>query len=238
MIRPLRELPGPLRLLLGSLLLALATTLVLGQALALRIARHLDGRPGISTTDLVLDFTGGFDSLLESQVHGDMRQFLGDRREVAALAAWAREGATQEGYLSTASQVLDERCVRCHKQGGRAAFRPLDTYERARAVALAPAVPSFSRQLLVTKIHVFGIGILLALLGAATMGTALPGSTKMLIVGAGYAGMSLDFGSWWLMRLDTAFAAGRIAGNLVFTVSIGAMVVVCIVELAKLKGDR
>ena len=234
MIPPLRTLPGPARVLAGGLFLSVAATLGLGQWMALRDVRRLDGSAGVSAVDIVLDFTGGASSLLEAEVNGEMRQYLANRREVATLAAWALEGARKDAYLAGPSQVLDERCVRCHRAGGRASFRPLDTYERAREVAITPARPSFTRQLLVTKIHLFGVGFMLFVMGAGTLATSLPASSKLTLVAAGYAGLALDFGSWWLMRAHTGFAWGRIAGNLLFAGALAGMAVACLFELSRL----
>ena len=238
MIPPLRSFAPAAKALTGCLVVSLALTLVLGQAMVLRGTRSLDGKPGLSVTDLQLAFTGGYESLLEAQVHGDMRQYAENRNEVATLAAWAREGATREGYLTGASQVLDERCVRCHRTGGRASFRLLDTFDNARAVALTPAAPPLTRQLLVTKIHVFGIGMMLGILGIATLGTTVSPPVKLALVAGGFAGLVFDFSSWWLMRLSLAFAWGRLAGNVLFVCALVAMAAVCISELARSEGRQ
>lgn len=188
----------------------------LGEMLVFSTNRHADGDAMLSVADLQKRFTGGHKSLLEAQVSGPMRQYLDNGKEAATLIGWVRAGADEESYRQDVAALVDDRCVRCHRMGGEAAFRPLTSYADLRAASQAAPAPSFRGQLLVTKVHVVGLGLLLAV--TALLFLRWPGPESLArwqsaIVAAAFAGLLLDFGSWWLMRVDLAFAWGRLLGN-------------------------
>jgi hypothetical protein len=204
----------------GAVLCCILLTLALGEALVLRMNRTADGGPFLSVLDLQLRFTGGYDSLFEARVRGEMRQYLDDAREVSLLAGWAREGGARSVWERSVGAVVEDRCVRCHNPAGQASFRRLDSYEAVLAAVHAPAAPTLGHQILVTKVHVAGIAVLLGTAAAICWLTSVPAIHLVWAVRAGFGGMVLDFGSWWLMRLDLVFAWGRVFGNALFAVSL------------------
>ena len=197
-------------------------TWALGESLVLWSNRHADGNPMLSVEDLRRRFTGGHTSMLEMQVRGPMRKYLDDAEEAATLISWIRQGASAEVYQRDVAALVDERCVRCHRGDGEAAFRPLTSYAQVKAAVDDAPAPSFRTQLLVTKVHVVGIGLLLAV--TAFLFLSVPGPELLvrlatpLIAGA-FVGLALDFGSWWLMRLELGFAWGRMLGNAAMSAS-------------------
>lgn len=207
----------PYRALVLCLLICFVATWCVGEALIFHGNRHADRAPGLSVMDLQEKFTGGHGSLLEAQVQGAMRQYLDSAAEVALLTAWAQLGASEVRYRQDVAALIEERCVRCHRRGGQAAFRPLTTYAEARATALAPPAPPVAQQMLVTKVHVVGIGLILAATSFFFI-RFVPrqhrlGGSRTFIICLAFFGLAADFSSWWLMRWDLNFAWGRVVGN-------------------------
>lgn|GEM_PF-2830282 len=217
----------------AALLLLFAVIWAAGEALVVHEYRFADGEPGLSLKDLELKFTGGYGSLLEARIHGEMRPYLQSPAELALLSNWARNGASETGYRQDVAQLLEERCVRCHRAGGQAAFMPLGTFRQAVVAAKARSVPPFAHQMIVTKIHLFGIGLMLAVVAALFLrATGRRGWAAALVV-TGYAGLAMDFGGWWLMRWDLSFAVCRVVGNVAATGAFAFMVVVVALKTAK-----
>lgn len=229
---PLGSLLPEQRLLAGLFVITAMITLATGEALVLRDNRTADGSPWLSARDLQLRFTGNASSLFEARVRDDMRQYLADGTELSQVLAWVNSGAGRERYTRDVAALLEERCARCHRLGGRASFRPLQTYEEVKATVDSAAAPSLSHQLLVTKVHLGGLGILLGATAALFSRTTLPSRSKALLICGSFAGLFLDFGSWWLMRVDLGFAWGRVGSNLLLLVCFTIMCVASLWELA------
>ncbi len=215
---------GEHRVAMTGLLASFAAAYLMGIGLVYRDNHLADGEPALSVRDLRIRFTMDAKSLLEARVRGDMRQYLGDSGELAAILDWLRAGAPEEGYRQATAAIFDERCVRCHHAGGQASFRPLVSYPAVAAAAVAPPAPSFSHQLLVTKVHVAGIAVMVGIAAVAFGGAPVAPWLRGFLPFAAFLGLACDFGSWWLMRLDPGFAWGRLAGNALLTGSLLAMI--------------
>jgi hypothetical protein len=208
------ELPLARKLVLAGLLVSFTGTWVLGEIMIVRNTQMADGEPGLACSDVVAQFDRGYGSLLQAFVENDMRVHTRSREEVEIVSTWARDGGGREGYDARVAKILDERCVGCHTPRGDASFRPLETFEQAQAAALAPSAPSFAKQLLTSKVHLVGIGLMIG--AVATMFTRSRlgrGRAGAFIVATAFLGLFADFASWWLMRVDTGFAWGRLIGH-------------------------
>ena len=160
---------------------------------------------------------------------------------MSVLAGWAREGAGREEYDRSVASLLDDRCVRCHNAIGQASFRRLDRYELVAAAVRAPSAPSITQQLLVTKVHLAGIGLLLALAIGICWLAGVSTTQIALTTWTGFGGLLVDFGSWWLMRVDLSFAWGRVLGNLLLAVTLVWIAVVALFAMygrATPKGNQ
>ncbi len=157
----LRHAPIEVRTLITALLVSCTATWAAGQLLLWRDYATADGDPGLSVEDMQVRFTGRTASLFEARVRGEMRPYLQNGEEMAELTAWAATGADRLTYDSRVAPVLEKRCTMCHKPAGQASFRPLTTFEEVRECVDAPPAPPLARQLLVTKVHLAGIGLLL-----------------------------------------------------------------------------
>jgi hypothetical protein len=203
---------GSLRAVVTCLLLVSVLVFGLGEWLLVRSYRMMDGSPGLSVTDLQMKFQQQSRSLFEARLRTDMREHL-DEADLATLLSWARSGAPEQEYQRAVAGVLDDRCVKCHKSGGTAGFRSLETLEAVRATIAAPPSPPFREMVTVTKIHLVGIGLLLAVPTLVRPRSTAAARWQGTATWIAYGGLLLDFGAWWLMRLHLAFAALRGVGQ-------------------------
>lgn len=219
------SIPAPLRASATVALTTVVGVVLLGQALIYRTERMADGQPGLSVRDLQMHFTGGYDSLFEARVKNEMRQYFANGTELAVVAAWSKNGAHREEYERDVVGVLDDRCVRCHSPNGQASFRRLDSYEATLDAVQAPSAPGWSRQILIMKIHLAGIGLLVSLVSAICWAAGAPQHQIAWSTRMAFGGLFTDFGSWWLMRIDLVFAWGRVAGNILLLLSLAGLTV-------------
>lgn len=205
------------RTLVTAAIVVMCAVWIAGEVLLYRDTQMADRTPGLSIADIEQRFTGRFDSLFEKQVQGDMRRYVKDDDQLALLVGWARSGAGEALYRREIAAILDDRCVRCHKADGDAAFLPLDSFEKAVVTVHAKAAPPVRQQLIITKLHLFGIGAMLAAAGALFASARF--RFKSWIISAGFVGLALDFGSWWLMRSSLSFSYGRAVGHVLMAAS-------------------
>lgn len=225
-----RGVDAPPRALVVCLLLIAATVFFFGEVLLVRTYRMVDGSPGLSLEDVRLAFTENSHSLLEARLRTDMREHV-DEAELATLFAWVRSGGPRDDYDQSVAGVFEDRCLRCHKQGGAASFRPLETYDEVRQALADPPCPPFRSMVTITKIHLVGLGALLAIPVLVRPGSSRGARRQSMLVWVTYAGLALDFGSWWLMRIDLAFAIGRAVGH---TLLVGGFVWLSVEALREL----
>jgi hypothetical protein len=209
-------IPSPLdpapKAVVTALLVVAVVVFGLGEWLLVRSYRMMDGAPGLSVADLRLKFQEQSRSQLEARIRTDMRGHLDDA-DFATLVAWARSGADEAEYRRTVAGVLDDNCVKCHKAGGTAGFRSLETLDDVRAMVAAPPSPPFRAMVTVTKLHLVGVGALLAVPALVRPGSPRAAQLQRPAIWMAYGGLLLDFGGWWLMRVDLAFAALRGVGH-------------------------
>jgi hypothetical protein len=232
-MRSLSTLPQDRKVIIAGLLVVFTTTWAVGLSMVIRDNHMADGDPMLSVQDLQLRFTGGYTSLLQAQVEGGMRQHLENGQQVALIASWARAGGGQQGYRQDVGALIGERCGRCHQPGGEASFRPLQTFVQVQAAVEERPRPSVSRQLLVTKVHLAGLGLLLGMSAWLFSAAGLTRRVRTLVISLAFAGLFLDFASWWLMRLDLSFGWGRVLGNALMSSMFLIMVTTVAVALVR-----
>jgi hypothetical protein len=226
----------PARLLTTLFLLALVAGVGVGEATVMLARSGADGEPGLSLEDIRRTYHGrpGW-TLLASKVDGgSMEKHCPIPSERAALLAWARGGATREGF-EPARRVLDARCLRCHAPGRereRSSFAssPETGAEWERVVEFTRPDRGIPTEALArsTHAHLLGMGTLFALLGALVLMSDLPRGPRGVAAVAPLVAMLVDIGGWWLTRLHPGFAALVAAGGLLVFACSAAAAVACL----------
>lgn len=229
----LRALGFPARLLVTLFLLAASAGLAAGEGNVLASVAGADGDPGLSLEDLRLTYHGrpGW-TLIASKVEGgSMEKHVPLPSERRVLVDWARTGARLDAF-EPVRRILDARCVKCHSPGGEKEESPFaaSREEGARhGLVVRYAQPdhgmSPSKRATTTHAHLFGMGVLFALLGAVFLFTNTRRGTKAAFVALPFAGMFLDIGSWWLAILSPIFAWTIVLGGALVAAGIVALVV-------------
>lgn len=128
----LRDLPPPAKLVVSSFLITVGLGYLWAMA-QIHFKHASPGRPMPGLDDLVARFSGK-PWPLESPPDDPVEEIKAPAREVDA-------GPTIPGIKL--SSVLENRCVRCHGEGGKKSDKPLDTYEHL--MTYMKVIPEFPK---------------------------------------------------------------------------------------------
>lgn len=215
------KLPGALfSLVLGLGFVAALVTVFL------RI-HESDARPGMSLRDIEVHFHGDPNkTLLGTMIQGKMRKNLKSEKQLQTILEWIKNGAARESY-GPVQVIIEDRCLRCHNPFGKASFRPFTNYERVKDLTRPDEGMSFERLALLTHQHLFGMGLLVLALSLVLLGTAWTRNITTVLILAGFSGVLLDVGGWWLTKLHGGLAPvvliGGVMTGLFFALGIGAV---------------
>ncbi len=165
---------------------------------------HLaDGDPAMTVNDIRIHFHGDpSKTLLATKLHGSMRPNLKDDTQLRTIMNWIAGGADRGGF-EPVRQILQAQCVRCHNAGF---FRPLETFEDVAKTATVDTGMTWERLARLSHEHLFGIGLLCFALGLLVAWTSIKFKYKVGIIALGFLSTLLDTGSWWLTRINPAYA--------------------------------
>ncbi len=114
--------------------------------------------------------------------------------------------------------ILDDRCVKCHAEGGQVEKFPLEKYAQIQKYVKVEEAQPISREQLIqsTHVHLLSFSMLYLLTGVIFAFTSLPGFVRCLVAPLPLVAQMADIACWWLTRIDPRFADGIIiAGGVV-----------------------
>lgn len=206
----------PGRTLAGLCVLSVCLAFFLGELLLFLLVGAEAVTPTRSIVEAVkLSYTGGHETnQLEHKLNSEMRVFLPSREDRAAISGWISRDAMEHEYDMVVMPIINSHCASCHGPEGAASFARLTSYQEVRAMAHRAPGPSLPQQVQFTKIHVGGIGLLLAVLATATIYLSRGGTrfTTLMVVFA-MGGLVLDFLAYFSMRITLDFAYARLLGH-------------------------
>ena len=105
--------------------------------------------------------------------------------------------------------LLDDRCVRCHKEGGQVSDAPLETYDDVKNYCDVEArghAMSLTKLAQTTHVHLLGFSMLYGLTGLIFAFTSYPGWMRFLLAPLPLLAQVAEISCWWLGRIDPQFA--------------------------------
>lgn len=216
-------LPATVRLFYSGALVILG----LGYAFAmLQIqASHagLDGKKGLVTIDdLIIAYSGSKDDTkLESKLKGSMAVMLPDS-ERAEIFRWIRSGADQSEYDKTIAAIIDQRCASCHN-GSNPHLPNLVGFDNIAKVINIDTGMSISTLVRVSHIHMFGILFIFFVIGIIFFHAYVrPTWLKGALLLTPFISVIFDIFSWYLTKVNTAFAWVIVASGIVMGICFAA----------------
>jgi len=160
----------------------------------------VDGKPGLSVTDIAIKYRGDrSNTRLEQALRGPMAANRTEA-EFKTIVSWIHDGAPGPRFASEIQPILAERCVKCHAPDNAIGIPDLSGYEKVMKLVKVDTGEAFGSLVRVSHIHLFGLGIIFYLLGRIFILSEMPVWIKRVIVVIPFASIAMDIGSWWFTK--------------------------------------
>lgn len=225
------ELPLSMRTLFTATLIVLGIGYLFAMIQIYEVHAWHDGKPGLSAEDIAIAYSGKkTGTKLESALSGPMSGML-PANEGAMIIAWVHNGLDKSEYEGRIKSIIDQRCLSCH--GGSNPHLPnLKGYENIAKVAQIDTGMSLATLVRVSHIHMFGITFIFFIMGVIFSHAYLrPVWLKSAVVVLPFLAVSIDIGSWYLTKINTAFAWAVIIGGVVMGLSFAFQWIVSMYQL-------
>jgi len=135
------------------------------------------------------------------------------REESSTVISWVHRGLDKQEYEAQIKPIIDRRCLSCH-DGSNPHIPNLNSLENISSVAQIDTGMSLATLIRVSHIHMFGITFIFFVMGLIfSHAYVRPVWFKSTIIALPFASMVVDTGSWYLTKLNTAFAWTVIIGG-------------------------
>ena len=226
------ELPYSMRWLYTAALCILG----LGYLFALVYLYHTysgkDGNPlTLSYEDIVIAYSGsGKGSRIESALRGPMSSML-PPEESAVLINWVQQGADRATYEKDIRLVLDKRCMGCH-DGSNPHLANLSGYDNLKKVTERDTGTDIFTLVRVSHIHLFGLTFVFFVVGLIfSHAYVRPVWLKCAIVVLPFLCLTIDVGSWYMVKVYHPFAWVTMLAGGVMGMCFGLMWVISMYQM-------
>jgi hypothetical protein len=207
------ELPLSMRTLFTATLIVLGIGYLFAMIQIYEVDAGRDGKPGLSADDIAIAYSGNKTATrLESALSGPMSGMLpGDER--ATIIGWVHRGLDKTEYDSSVKSIIERRCLACH-DGSNPHIVNLNGYENVANVAQIDTGMSLASLVRVSHIHMFGITFIFFIMGLIfSHAYVRPVWFKSAVIALPFLSIVVDIGSWYLTKINTAFAWAVIIGG-------------------------
>jgi len=253
---PLNQLNLAWKLLISLFLVVLSSGFAVAHKYLDHTTEMADGKPGLTMDDITAQFHGDRTKTeLKKQVLGGMKKFFSedkdvskltpeDHADIAKVVAWNDNGAREEEFWNVKNHndsdpkyivnvLYNNNCLNCHGEGGKKhKDSPLDTYAAITRFTKGDEGIDEGRLLMLSHVHLLGMGMMFLLSGAAVAMTQFPMGLRCLVICGGMGSILLDIFGWWAVKYGGApFAPLVMAGGMLMALSFGASVAAALFDL-------
>jgi hypothetical protein len=225
------ELPLSMRTLYTATLIVLGIGYLFAMIQIYEVDAGRDGKPGLSAEDIAISYSGNRTATrLESALSGPMSGML-PREESSTVISWFHRGLDKQEYEAQIKPIIDRRCLSCH-DGSNPHIPNLNSLENISSVAQIDTGMSLATLIRVSHIHMFGITFIFFVMGLIfSHAYVRPVWFKSTIIALPFASMVIDTGSWYLTKLNTAFAWTVIIGGALMGMSFAIQWIVSMYQM-------
>lgn len=229
----LSQLPASLKWLLTLFLLTMGAGYGVALLNLYLTYSPVDGKAGLSPTDLQLAFHGDPKRILLTSkiVGGSMAIFLSNPADKQKVLRWIEQGAPEAEFTKNVQPILQANCVRCHSQTGPASFRPLTDYAAVLKVVRPDRGESLAALARVAHFHILAFALIFLCVGLIFSCTQWREPVKVVVLGLPYVCIVIDFGARGLAKWHPGFVYGVLVGGALMGLSFGMMVLAPLYEL-------
>jgi hypothetical protein len=207
------ELPLSMRTLYTATLIVLGIGYLFAMIQIYEVDAGRDGKPGLSADDIAIAYSGNKTATrLESALSGPMSGML-PADEHATIIGWVHHGLDKTEYDASIKPIIDRRCLACH-DGSNPHIPNLNGYDNLTKVAQIDTGMSLASLVRVSHIHMFGITFIFFIMGLIfSHAYVRPVWFKSVVIVLPFLSIVVDIGSWYLTKINTAFAWAVIIGG-------------------------
>jgi hypothetical protein len=194
-----------------------------------------DGKPGLSVADVADSYYGNRSGTrLEAALRGPMSGYI-EEADRNVMVAWLKDGAEEEHYAKDILPVLQKTCLNCHVQSSGMNLPDFSTYAGIHKVAEVDVGMSMNSLLKLSHIHLFGISLLLFMLGSIFIQTEINVWFKRFLVVSPMLAVFVDVLSWFLTKWDSHYAIIVIVAGGVLGMSMALQILISLYQIWTLK---
>lgn len=194
-----------------------------------------DSKPGLSVTDVANSYYGNRSGTrLEAAIRGPMAGYI-EEADRNVMVAWLKDGAEEEHYAKDILPVLQKTCLNCHVQSSGMNLPDLSTYEGVHKVAGVDVGMSMNSLLKLSHIHLFGISLLLFMLGSIFIQAEVNVWFKRFLVVSPMLAVFIDVLSWFLTKWDSHYAIIVIVAGGILGMSMALQILISLYQIWTLK---
>jgi hypothetical protein len=194
-----------------------------------------DGKPGLSVEDVANSYYGNRSGTrLEAAIRGPMAGFI-EEADRDVMVAWLKDGAEEEHYAKDILPVLQKTCLNCHVQSSGMNLPDFSTYAGIHKVAAVDVGMSMNSLLKLSHIHLFGISLLLFIIGSIFIQTEINVWFKRFLVVSPMLAVFVDVLSWFLTKYDSHYAVIVVVAGGILGMSMALQVLISLYQIWTLK---
>ena len=241
----LHQLPCGSRTLYTMTLLVLGVGYLFAMIQVFEVHAGRDGKPGLSTTDLVIAYSGSHaDTRLESALKGPMKDMLpADERDTIFEWIHMKGGAVHRGggeaaFDEQVKPIIEKRCLVCH--GGSNPHIPnLSSFSGVSEVVAKDTGMDVFSLIRISHIHLFGMTFIFFIISSIFVRTHVrPAWFKCTVIAIPFITILLDIGSWYLTKLYAGFAWVVMLGGVLMGLTFATQWLVSMYQMWFYAGPR
>ncbi|NNM79695.1 MAG: hypothetical protein HKM01_04480 [Gallionella sp.] len=223
------------KLLYTSFLLLVGLSYLMANAYLYVTHEGLDGKPGLSVEDVAYSYYGNRSGTrLEAAIRGPMSNQITDT-DRNVMVAWLKDGAQQEHFDKDIKPILQKTCLNCHVASSGMNLPDFSTYEGLHKFAEVDTGMSITSLLRLSHIHLFGISMLLFVLGYIFIQSEINVYFKRFLVLSPMVAVFVDVLSWFLTKWDSQYALVVVIAGAVLGFSMAAQILISLYQIWFLK---
>lgn len=194
-----------------------------------------DGKPGLSVEDVANSYYGNRSGTrLEAAIRGPMAGYIAEE-DRNVMVAWLKDGAKEAHYEKDILPILQKSCLACHSQSSGMKLPDFNTYAGIHKLAEVDVGMSMTSLLKLSHIHLFGISLLLFMLGSIFIQAEVNVWFKRFLVVSPMLAVFVDVLSWFLTKWDSQYAVIVIIAGGVLGLSMALQIVISLYQIWSLK---
>jgi len=192
----------------------------------------LDGKPGLSVNDIRIAYYGSHQQTrLGAALNGPMAGNLPIVEKRKVIFSWIEHGQTRQEFKDKVAPILNKYCIMCHSEEAGLGLPHLTSYEAVKKLTVTDTGASIQNLVRVSHIHLFGISLLLFLLGRLFLLCEMPVMVKRITVAIPFLAMLVDILSWFATKQIPDFAYAVVIGGGLMLTSIGVQISITLYQM-------